>query len=483
MDVQHFLGAKARRLKIFWYGGGLAVWAVVMFVTGLLLLLGHARQVEQTFIEETQATLRELEQALWANEQVLAAMTAFLETDARRDFAAFSRYVERLLQTFPQIRLAAILLLPEQRHQAPLELMPLAGPTLAQPVLDSLSTAIARAEGLRGTLVVPMPEHAPEQETFLLLQPLSLPESARLALLLQVDVGQALPTAKSLPSGMAVMARLEGPAAVAARAWWRVSDAAAAVSVLPTLRLESQVGRGGLVLAATSYQRLSLGQLQPMLVWAFFIAAALGLGLALAYGRSRFGREWRRREAELQLYQLANYDSLTGLPNRNLFIARLHRALTQARQHASGVALYFVDLDRFKGVNDSAGHDAGDRLLQLVAKRLQAAVRSQDTVARLSGDEFVVVMEGISAREDAERVVAKLQQCFGQPFAVEEHRFHLTASIGFATFPEDGEHPAQLLRHADARMYASKYADWSAAAPPGWLAVDEGAIVEATPSD
>lgn len=466
MEALQNHGTTARRLKLFWYGGGLAIWAVAVVVTGLLVLLGQVRQVEQEFVDNTHAALRQLEQALKANEQALAAMLAFLEADSHRHYADFDHYVEHLLRAYPQIRQAALLLLPE-RAETEVELLPLAGAQLAEPIQAALASSLWGVETIEAPIVL-MP-FALEQEAYLLVQPLQVQETTRLAVLLEVAVSQLLPAAESLPVGMALALRLQ--TAAVTDAWWRANDYSPATQLWPwpTLRFVKQLGSAGQPMVVASYRRLSWGVMQPGVLLVFITAAVLGLLLALAYGHSRLQREQGRRDSELQLYRLANYDSLTGLPNRNLFKDRLQQALTQARLRASGVALCFVDLDGFKAVNDSAGHDAGDRLLQLVARRLLAAVRSEDTVARLSGDEFVVVMEGMESREDAERVVAKLQECFREPFAIGANRFPLTASIGFAVFPDDGEHPAQLLRRADARMYASKYADWSATAVPAWL--------------
>lgn len=473
MEAQRYHGTSGRQLKFIWYGRGLALWAVIVLVTGLLVLLGQVRQVEQAFITDTHAALRRLEQALQANQQALVAMVTFLEADPERNFADFNRYVTHLLQAYPQIRSAAILLLPDG-HDGPLELAPLAGEQLAQPVLASLHQSIASIDAADAAMTVTLIDRAPGQEAFLLTHPLQLQETDRLVLLLEIAAAQLLPAAETLPSGMGLAVRLLTPTADASEVWWRANDyhQDAGLVPLPTLRFNSRIGSPGQVLEVSSYRRLSWAYIQPQALLSFAAAAVLGLLLSIGYGRSRIQREQARREAERELYRLANYDSLTGLPNRNLFKARLQRALTQARLRSLSVALCFVDLDGFKAVNDSAGHEAGDRLLQLVAQRLRAAVRSHDTVARLSGDEFVVVMEGISDREDAERVIAKLRQCFRQAFAVGAFRFELTASIGHSVFPEDGEHPAQLLRCADARMYASKYADWGTNTALDWLTAE-----------
>lgn len=157
-----------------------------------------------------------------------------------------------------------------------------------------------------------------------------------------------------------------------------------------------------------------------------------------------------------QLQQRAQYDLLTGLPNRALLDDRLQRAISLAERESSMLALLFVDMDDFKGVNDTLGHAAGDRLLQLTAQRLLASVRASDTVARLGGDEFVIVLEGLAAVDPAQALVHKIQNAFALPFELDEGPLLSPLSIGMAVYPRDGTTPSVLLRHADQRMYAAK---------------------------
>ncbi len=152
----------------------------------------------------------------------------------------------------------------------------------------------------------------------------------------------------------------------------------------------------------------------------------------------------------------ATHDALTGLPNRVLLRDRLLQALAHARRSASPVAVLFIDLDRFKHVNDSLGHSEGDVLLQKVAHRLRCAVREGDTVARWGGDEFVVVLDSASNREAAEAVARKILSALRTPLALGPQVVAISASIGGALFPEDGETPDTLLRRADAAMYRAK---------------------------
>jgi diguanylate cyclase (GGDEF)-like protein/PAS domain S-box-containing protein len=157
-----------------------------------------------------------------------------------------------------------------------------------------------------------------------------------------------------------------------------------------------------------------------------------------------------------QLQQRAQYDILTGLPNRALLDDRLQKAISLAERESSMLALLFVDMDDFKSVNDTLGHAAGDRLLQLTAQRLLASVRASDTVARLGGDEFVIVLEGLAAVDHAQALVHKIQSAFALLFELDGRPLLSPLSIGMAVYPRDGTTPSVLLRHADQRMYAAK---------------------------
>ena len=157
-----------------------------------------------------------------------------------------------------------------------------------------------------------------------------------------------------------------------------------------------------------------------------------------------------------RLQRMAQYDELTGLPNRACFSDRLDTALARVRRNGGRVALIYVDLDRFKQVNDAYGHGGGDQLLRAVADRLTHCVRDTDTVARLGGDEFVVLLDSIAEPEDAHLVVDKVRSAFNQPVLIAEHSLEIGVSIGTALYPEDGDAEAQLLKQADERMYLMK---------------------------
>ncbi len=162
-----------------------------------------------------------------------------------------------------------------------------------------------------------------------------------------------------------------------------------------------------------------------------------------------------RRLAHQMAFQ-ANHDSLTKLPNRYLFQDRLEHAILRSRRGQEPLAVLFADLDRFKRVNDSLGHAAGDTLLCDVASRLEGCVRAEDTVARLGGDEFVVLLEDLRHPDLASVVANKVIQALLPPFAMEGHEFFLTCSVGIAVFPRDGDDGQTLLKNADAALYRAK---------------------------
>ncbi|MFU8877578.1 MAG: EAL domain-containing protein [Wenzhouxiangellaceae bacterium] len=165
-----------------------------------------------------------------------------------------------------------------------------------------------------------------------------------------------------------------------------------------------------------------------------------------------------RKQAEDRLTEMAHYDSLTSLPNRILAMDRLEQALKRAARNRARVALLFLDLDHFKKVNDTLGHDVGDQVLADAAGRLARLVRVQDTVARIGGDEFVIIVEDFE-RDSAVSVLAgKVLEAFRTPLVVGRHEFLLTASVGIAVAPEDGETARDLMRNADTAMYHAKSA-------------------------
>jgi diguanylate cyclase (GGDEF)-like protein/PAS domain S-box-containing protein len=163
-----------------------------------------------------------------------------------------------------------------------------------------------------------------------------------------------------------------------------------------------------------------------------------------------------RIQAEERLQYLATRDALTGLPNRVLLQERLTQAIAQARRSGQRVGVVFIDLDRFKNVNDTLGHRIGDELLKRVTAALSHALREADLLARLGGDEFMVIVEDFDDPDVLNRIAQKLQDAVSQPFEIEEHDIYVTSSIGISLYPDDGDAPEELLKHADVAMYRSK---------------------------
>jgi diguanylate cyclase (GGDEF)-like protein len=182
-------------------------------------------------------------------------------------------------------------------------------------------------------------------------------------------------------------------------------------------------------------------------------AAALLVGLLVAsvvlYFATRISRERER---------LATHDTLTGLPNRMMFMDRLEQALIRAQRHDTLVGIMFIDLDRFKRVNDTLGHASGDLLIRAVAERLRSAVRADDTVARLGGDEFVVVINDVNTLNPILLVVEKVLGAISAPYNLDGRELFSSCSIGVSVYPNDGRTSGDLLKFADTAMYHAKNA-------------------------
>ena len=163
-----------------------------------------------------------------------------------------------------------------------------------------------------------------------------------------------------------------------------------------------------------------------------------------------------QKNAERKLLKIATYDSLTGLVNRTLLLDRLEHAIGLARHHEHRLAVMFVDLDRFKGINDSLGHDYGDKLLRIVANRMRNLVAESGTVARLGGDEFVIVIEEVDTADDLSSFVAQIIESVETPISLAEEVLRVSCSIGVAFYPEDASEPAELIKQADVAMYTAK---------------------------
>jgi diguanylate cyclase (GGDEF)-like protein/PAS domain S-box-containing protein len=163
-----------------------------------------------------------------------------------------------------------------------------------------------------------------------------------------------------------------------------------------------------------------------------------------------------RKRAEAQVYQLAHYDSLTGLPNRSLLRDRLGQAMSDAKRRGAKLAVMYLDLDRFKTVNDSLGHETGDKLLKAVSMRLRECMRDSDTISRQGGDEFLLILRDVSDATAVAHAAEKLQEAVAKSMRIGEYELHITPSIGISMFPDDADDLDELIRNADAAMYHAK---------------------------
>ena len=220
--------------------------------------------------------------------------------------------------------------------------------------------------------------------------------------------------------------------------------------LVPVRHQERQIG--------LLYLAVSLSDVYAQLgMFAIVSLGAAALAMLLTYTMlSRIRRSISY--AEQKLHHLAHVDSVTGLANRHAFNERLDFAISEASRFADPLAIMVLDLDNFKQVNDTLGHQAGDELLRLVAQRIARTMRRDDLVARLGGDEFAVILRNRPSRDEAEQVCVKLLESFASPTRVEGHDFFVTASIGLAFYPEHSRDAKTLTRHADTAMYQAKQA-------------------------
>ena len=163
-----------------------------------------------------------------------------------------------------------------------------------------------------------------------------------------------------------------------------------------------------------------------------------------------------RKRMEEEIRHMAQHDALTGLPNRRLFIDILQVELAQARRHRTKLAILFLDLDHFKEINDTLGHEAGDHLLKEVAERFRRTTRESDTVARIGGDEFNMILADIGRIEDVSDIAVKIVDSLRKPIVINRHELHVTTSVGISMYPDDSDDSETLLRYADIAMYHAK---------------------------
>lgn len=195
-------------------------------------------------------------------------------------------------------------------------------------------------------------------------------------------------------------------------------------------------------------------------IYTAIIATIIVVGL-LIDALLQISRRLRTHESEVEqeetrLSNLAYFDQITGLPNRSLLDDRLQHAIARSRREHNLLAVCFVDLDRFKRINDSFGHGIGDLLLRQASQRLVESIREGDTAARYGGDEFVLLLEGVNTRKELEPIIDRLLAALAEPYQIGEHTLTISASIGITLYPNDNSDAGHLIRHADHSMYAAK---------------------------
>ncbi|MCK4690609.1 MAG: diguanylate cyclase, partial [Desulfuromonadales bacterium] len=215
----------------------------------------------------------------------------------------------------------------------------------------------------------------------------------------------------------------------------------------PCLKIYSEVAQGGMP-TSLEFDLVTRNESKALSI----SVAQLSPG----YFATIFEDITQRKLAEEKIERLAYFDSLTGLPNRVLLRDRLGQMVVRAKRNTGRIALFFLDLDRFKQINDTFGHDKGDQLLQVIAGRLEKLLRNCDTVARLGGDEFILLIDEMRDREAAALIACKVLEELEQPTILEGTEVFISASLGIALFPEDGDDPDTLLKNADTAMYQAK---------------------------
>lgn len=432
------------------------LWLVMSALIGMSFVSRSVFNAEQGFNVFDTHLFEQMGQKLQANEVVLGSYAAYCsQTSSDAGERAFAR---RLLADNKQITamfrldgsLATSFSDPLLRKR---DVLPAGWNATSSQVLQSL-----RQEALHHPQrAVSRPLTGPEgQSRFLLVRAIGGSRSGVVALV--VDADALIPAAGPLPLGGSL--QLWHQRSQVPNDWLlqRSTGARSRLETLlfPRLDFERQIGSAAQPLMVQVDWQLGFSEIN-----ALECAMALGLSLALLaimlVGVSSYARFLEgSQERELRLFYMANHDRLTNLANRNLFYDRLHHAISRLNRNGRSLAVLFLDMDRFKPVNDTYGHATGDRVLQMIAARLKLELRIEDTVARLGGDEFVVLLEEVESKDEVNQVVERLKQAIECPYEVEDYCVRLGVSIGVAYYPEDGVLIEELLQVADRKMYGEK---------------------------
>lgn len=486
------------------YVGAVAPVCVIAVALLALAIWGQFNWAEQRFRAEASNRFSLVTQHLATTEAVLRGMETYFHLNEDHDDPQARRYAERILLQNPflfRVEVTAGLpgsdLTPARVDALPVfRVTRLAGGGLywqgtpirdlkhalassetvrvpmfreAADELDALRQARLMASELGSVVVSPVFETERGELAYILCAPVKSQHrvTPRGYVELTVRLKDLLSDHIQLEAGESLSIAVQD-AGAASSSQWRMQGKPPApllLALFPRLQAERTIYLAGQGIEMTAARQLDLAVIPVGMRWAALMGYLVALGLSLGLARLYIKREGERRHSAASLFRMANYDVLTGLPNRRLFNDRLGRALLRAGRRDRRLAVYFLDLDGFKVVNDTGGHEAGDELLRQVAERLRQALRAEDTVARFAGDEFTVISEGHDDRHACGEVLNKLQYCFVEPFAVAGHEYLVTASIGMAVYPDDGASVDALINHADQAMYLYKHPDWLPLSP------------------
>jgi len=432
------------------------LWLVMSALIGMSFISRSILSADQDFAVFSQHLLEHVGRKLQANEVVLSSYAAYRDlADGHRSGHAFER---RLLADNPQVRQLFYFddLSDPSNRDALLRKGDAIGAPLSAGTVAMLRDLQQDVQYHQGQLTMRPLGPDPARSSYLLALPIDNHG--------QRFVGMVVSGAALLPP----VAAGSLPAGGELRIWqgaqgndWMLERHTASRSALegwlfPRFESVYRLGGDAQPLTVRISWQLGFSEMDPT---EMSVAACLSLAmLALfciglrSYARYREGS----LEREMRLFYLANHDRLTNLANRNLFYDRLQHAITRLHRSERKLALLFLDMDRFKPVNDTYGHATGDRVLQMIAGRLRQELRSQDTVARLGGDEFAVLIEDVDARQEIDLVIARLKRAVEAPYELDGHHIRLGVSIGVAYYPEDGLLIEELLSVADQNMYGEK---------------------------
>ncbi|HEY0634339.1 MAG TPA: sensor domain-containing diguanylate cyclase [Gammaproteobacteria bacterium] len=491
------------------YGALLLAWVLILVVVVVFLVMLGVERARVEFEEHAGQIHSELTTRLQFNELALNGFAAFLTVANRDERAAVTHYASALLQQTHHIHaLEVVEEVKAEQVGTFLDEMRLAGypelairdfdyegtrrwlPAAPRPVyypislivslnagldellgldvgqVDSLRDAMLRALNQPGSHATPPFELYEGGRGYGVFQRIDpgmangKRRQARCLALLIVRVADLLPESALMTeydfhttlrthetAGDAGLVLLERPSR---------PDGWLASTLLPTLHYTRQIEGSVPAVSLTIERRLTWKEVNfPLIAWVMF-AATLTLLLLHVYMSAHRHSEARRLELEELLRYKAHHDELTGLPNRTLIIDRIEQGIRDAHRDKQSLAVLFLDLNGFKPVNDTYGHEAGDRVLHEVAQRLRTVVRERDTVGRMSGDEFIMILADTD-RAGCDVVIDKIKNTFNPPFSLDaETKLAMGISIGVAIHPDDGMTPGELMRVADSDMYRHK---------------------------